>query len=74
MTNTRVTTIRLPEELAEQVDVVVRVDGTTATAVIRTAITEHIARREADLEFRARLAASIARDKALLVAMSKDTP
>jgi predicted transcriptional regulator len=72
MTGTRVTTIRLPADMAEQVDAVARVDATTASAVTRTAIAEHIARRKADPAFHTRLAASIARDQAMLAALAAD--
>lgn len=67
---TRTTTIRIPKEMAEEVETVARADSTSTSAVIRTAIAEHIERRKADPAFRARLAAGIARDQALLAALA----
>jgi predicted transcriptional regulator len=63
---TRVTTIRLPEELADLLDVVARVDGVTASHAIRTAIAEYVDRRKADAVFRTRLADRIEADQKIL--------
>lgn len=63
---TRVTTIRLPKDLADLLDVVAQVDGVSASHVIRTAIAEYVDRRKADQEFRARLAQRIEADQKIL--------
>lgn len=67
--HTRATTIRLPVPLSEAVDAVARADDMSASEVIRTAVSEYVERRGADREFRARLAALIARDQAILEAL-----
>lgn len=67
---TRVTTVRLPEDLAAQVELVARVDGCTQSALIVAAIQRYINDRSATSEFRARAAALVARDLALAEAMS----
>jgi hypothetical protein len=59
-------TLRLDEELAEHVQAIAEVEGTTVTDVIRTAITEHVGRRRADPEFQKLLKRNIERHTQLL--------
>lgn len=67
--HTRVTTVRLSEDLAEQVDLAARAEGVTFAEFIRTAVDAHLAALKADRDFRIRLAARIARDQAILEAL-----
>ena len=53
--DTKVTTVRLPATLAEEVDEAAEVLGVTASELIRQALFERIARLRADPEFQARL-------------------
>jgi predicted transcriptional regulator len=44
-------TLRMDESLADSVQAIAEVEGTTVTDVIRTAISEHVDRRKADPDF-----------------------
>jgi predicted DNA-binding protein len=67
---TRTTTVRIPEDLAAQVELVARVDGQTQTTLIVEAVRRYIEERAATSEFRAAAAAMIARDHSLAEALS----
>ncbi|MGA2305523.1 MAG: Arc family DNA-binding protein [Acidimicrobiales bacterium] len=60
------TTVRLPEDLAEEAEAVARVNGTSVNALIIESLTAEIARVRADKEFTTRLSKILARDKELL--------
>ena len=60
------TTVRLPEELAEQAEAVARVKGTSVNALIVEALATEIARVRKDQDFTARADRLLKRDKALL--------
>jgi predicted transcriptional regulator len=66
----RVTTVRVPQDLYDDLTAVARADGEPVSVAIRRAIAHHLAQRKADPEFRARAAAVIARDQARLAALS----
>ena len=55
MSKTRVTTIRQPEDQAEDLEFVARVDGVAASELIRVAIAAHLEKRRVDPDFQARL-------------------
>ena len=59
-------TLRMDEGLAENVQAIAEVEGTTATDVIRTAISDHVDRRKADPEFQKLLKRNIERHAQLL--------
>jgi hypothetical protein len=59
-------TLRMDEGLADHVQAIAEVEGTTVTDVIRTAITEHVDRRRADPEFQKLLKRNIERHTELL--------
>lgn len=59
-------TLRMDEELAESVQAIAEVEGSTVTEVIRTAIGEHVDRRKADPEFQKLLKRNIERHAQLL--------
>jgi hypothetical protein len=60
------TTVRIPEELAEQAEAVARVKGTSVNALIVESLAAEIARVRKDRDFTARAARLLKRDKALL--------
>ena len=59
-------TLRMDESLADSVQAIAEVEGTTVTEVIRTAIGEHIERRKADPAFQRRLKRNMERHAQLL--------
>jgi predicted transcriptional regulator len=63
---TKQTTVRLPEELAEQAEAVARVKGTSVNALIVESLQAEIARVRKDEDFTARAGRLLKRDKALL--------
>lgn len=69
--DTKAMTLRLPSEQAEALEKVAEVDGVSVTEAIREAIEQHISARSADTEFRARLAASMKRNKRIIDRLSK---
>ena len=60
------TTVRLPDELAEQAEVVARVRGTSLNALIVDSLAAEIDRVRADEDFTARARRLLARDQELL--------
>ncbi|HLN15841.1 MAG TPA: hypothetical protein VK277_03705 [Acidimicrobiales bacterium] len=63
---TKQTTVRLPEDLAEQAEAVARVKGTSVNALIIESLSAEIARVRTDTEFTARASKLLERDKELL--------
>ncbi len=63
---TKQTTVRLPEELADEAEAVARVKGTSVNALIVQSLSSEIARVRADEDFTARADKLLARDKELL--------
>jgi predicted transcriptional regulator len=63
---TRQTTVRLPEELADQAEAVARVRGTSVNALIVESLAGEIERVRADEDFTARARMMLKRDKELL--------
>lgn len=59
-------TLRMDETLADSVQAIAEVEGTTVTDVIRTAISEHVDRRKADPEFKKMLQRNMERHAQLL--------
>ena len=68
---TRVTTIRLPADLLDTLDMVVRVDGHTRSAHIVAAVQRYVNERTVTTEFRAAAAGLLARDRARLAALEQ---
>ncbi len=62
----KVMTIRLPAELAEELEIVARVDDRPIVEAIRVAIAEYTAARRADTAFRRRVRARIEADYQIL--------
>ncbi len=63
---TKQTTVRLPEDLAEEAEAVARVKGTSVNALIIESLSSEFARVRADAEFTARASKLLERDKELL--------
>ncbi len=63
---TRQTTVRLPEELAEEAEAVARVQGTSLNALIVDSLSAEIDRVRGDDDFTARAQKLLERDKELL--------
>ncbi len=59
-------TLRMDETLADSVQAVAEVEGTTVTEVIRAAISEHVDRRKADPNFQKLLKRNMERHAQLL--------
>ena len=59
-------TLRMDEALAENVQAIAEVEGSTVSDVIRSAISEHVERRKADPEFQKLLKRNIERHAQLL--------
>jgi predicted transcriptional regulator len=60
------TTVRLPEELADQAEAVARVKGTSVNALIVESLATEIERVRADEDFTQRARTLLERDKELL--------
>jgi predicted transcriptional regulator len=63
---TRQTTVRLPDDLADEVDVVARVHGTSVNQVIIDSLTAEIERVRSDEDFKARAERLLKRDVEIL--------
>ncbi len=72
MSKTRVTTIRQPEEQAEDVEFVARVDGVASSELIREAISAYLDKRRAEPDFQERLRERIAADRKILDRLGVD--
>lgn len=62
----RSTTVRLPEALANDADLVARIDDVTMTQMVNEALQKHIAERRTDPVFKERLRQRIRADQELL--------
>lgn len=65
------TTVRLPEELADDAETVARVKGTSVNQLIVDSLTAEIDRVRADKDFTTRAKRLLARDKELLDRLAK---
>lgn len=68
---TRQTTVRLPEELADQAEAVARVRGTSVNALIVGLLGAEIERVRSDEDFSARAHKLLERDRELLDRLAK---
>lgn len=64
--DTKNMTLRLDESLAENVQAIAEVEGSSVSDVIRDALTEHVERRRTDPEFQQRLKRNLERHAQLL--------
>jgi hypothetical protein len=65
------TTVRLPEDLADEAEAVARVKGTSMNQLIVDSLTSEIERVRADRDFTKRAKRLLARDKELLDRLAK---
>lgn len=65
------TTVRLPEELADEAETVARVKGTSVNQLIVDSLAAEIERVRADKDFTSRAKRLLARDKELLDRLAK---
>jgi len=63
---TKVTTLRLEDQLHAELAAVARADGRTVSDVVREAVGEHIATRASDPEFRKRAKKKLEEDLATI--------
>lgn len=68
---TKQTTVRLPDELADEAEAVARVQGTSVNQLIIDSLTNEIERVRADDDFTSRAKRLIERDKELLERLAK---
>jgi predicted transcriptional regulator len=68
---TKQTTVRLPEELADQAEAVARVQGKSVNALIVDSLAAEVERVRADKDFTRRARQLIERDKELLDRLAK---
>jgi len=68
---TRQTTVRLPEELADQAEAVARVRGTSVNSLIVGLLSAEIERVRSDEDFSARARKLLERDRELLERLAK---
>ena len=61
MADTKSMTLRMDEPLADKVQTIADVEGTTVSNVIRDALAEHVERRRRDPEFQAMLKRNLQR-------------
>lgn len=71
MTTGKNMTLRLSADQAEELDAVARADGISVSDAVREAITEHIARKRGDEEFRQRLRVVMERDREILERLAR---
>jgi predicted transcriptional regulator len=65
------TTVRLPQELADQAEAIARVRGASINAVIVDALAAEVERVRADKDFTARAKRLLQRDKELLERLAR---
>jgi len=68
---TKQTTVRLPEDLADDAEAVARVEGTSVNALIVDALTSEIERVRQDEDFTSRAKQLLERDRELLERLAR---
>jgi len=68
---TKQTTVRLPDELADDAEAVARVEGTSVNSLIVDALRNEIERVRGDKDFTSRAKKLLERDKELLERLAK---
>ncbi len=66
MNNGRIISVRLPDDLAVQVDTMARAEGVSVSEVMRAAAYRYIATRRADQDFKERLKKRLEEDAEIL--------
>ncbi len=67
----RQTTVRLPQELADQAETIARVKGTSVNALIVDSLAAEVDRVRADSEFTSRAKKLLARDREIIERLAK---
>lgn len=67
---TRAMTLRLPVDLAEELELVAAADASSISETVRSAIADHINRRRADDEFQQRLREALDRNRRVVRRLS----
>jgi hypothetical protein len=65
------TTVRLPDELADEAEAIARVEGTSVNSLIVDALKSELERVRSDEDFTSRAKALLERDKELLERLAK---
>jgi metal-responsive CopG/Arc/MetJ family transcriptional regulator len=68
---TKVMSVRLPVNLAAELDVVARADGGSISEAIRAAIYRHVATRRGDERFQARLRDRVEKDHQIVERLAR---
>lgn len=71
MNNTKVISIRVPSELAAQIDAVARAEGVSISETMRAAAYRYITFRRADHDFKERLKKRVEEDREVLELLAK---
>ena len=66
MNNTKVISIRIPDELAAHIDAMARAEGVSVSEAMRAAAYRYIATRRADQDFKERLRKRLEEDAEIL--------
>ncbi len=66
MSNTKIISLRMPAELAEQIDAMARAEGVSISETLRAAAYRYIATRRADQDFKERLRKRLEEDAEIL--------
>jgi len=66
MNHTKVMSIRMPAELAAQIDAMARAEGVSISETMRAAAYRYIASRRADQDFQERLTKRLEKDREVL--------
>jgi Arc/MetJ-type ribon-helix-helix transcriptional regulator len=67
----RAMSLRLPEQMAAEIEAVARADDMAISEAVREAIDKHIAARRADKDFQARLKRRIEQDRGVLERLAR---
>ena len=67
----RQTTVRLPQELADEAETIARVKGTSVNALIIESLTAELDRVRADSDFTSRAKKLLARDREIIERLAK---
>jgi predicted transcriptional regulator len=68
---TKVLSLRLPEEIADEIAVVARVNGVSVSRAIRLAIEDYVAGQRADEDFKERIKHRLEEDRKLYKRLTK---
>jgi predicted transcriptional regulator len=69
---TKVSSLRIPEDLSAELDAVARAEGESVSEITRAALYQFIAARRSDREFKARLQKRLEEDREVLERLGAD--